>query len=136
MGTAGVAAGNECWCSNLEGAQGPETDATGCIQDCAADGNPCGYFCKITQFTFTCGRVPGQGGIQGGTVAAIMMFALPVMYLLVGIGVNKATNAAEIIPHRQFWGNCFGHVKMGCMYTKSTFLGGSGANDGGYSSLN
>ena len=60
MGTAGVAAGNECWCSNLAGSQGPETAADGCKQNCVGDGNPCGYYCKITQFTFTCGRVPGK----------------------------------------------------------------------------
>lgn len=136
MGTAGVAAGNECWCSNLAGSQGPETAADGCKQNCVGDGNPCGYYCKITQFTFTCGRVPGQGGMAGGTIAAIMIFVLPISYILVGMVILKATNAAEIIPHRAFWGTCFSNIKMGCAYTKGTLTGGNTGAESNYHSLN
>lgn len=62
-GTAGIQTAYECWCSNFEGVQGYGVPSGQCNSKCA-DNVPCGGFCRMTLFSYTC--PPAASAMTGG----------------------------------------------------------------------
>eukprot|EP00035_Acanthoeca_spectabilis_P033634 m.24752 g.24752 ORF g.24752 m.24752 type:complete len:235 (+) comp6114_c0_seq2:160-864(+) len=115
-GTAGIQTAYECWCSNFEGVQGYGVPSGQCNSKCA-DNVPCGGFCRMTLFSYTC--PPAASAMTGGVIFLIAFASILVVYLAFGIGFNmkRGERGRDVIPNREMWAGLGGLIREGCLFT-------------------
>ena len=65
-------------------------------------------------------------GLSGGSILLILVFVVIIVYLIIGIGLQKLKHGAtgtDVIPNKSFWFGCGGLVKDGGMFLAGKITG-------------